>query len=162
MTFSVVFSLSIIWIASLPLARTAHTVIGRSHPVNGKKRRMALFARGYLEKNPYFGKLNNHVIRRQTNLISTLFYGQNDLSSSNGLHIHTHLITLLNLFGNGINKVIRLNRGESYGLLLRLFCWMNKVEIRFILYWKHTGCINIISPCLNLSLTTCLVPSIQI
>jgi hypothetical protein len=42
----------------------------------------------------HFDRLNNHVIRGQINLISTLFYGQNDLSSSNGLHIHTHLITL--------------------------------------------------------------------
>jgi hypothetical protein len=34
---------------------------------------MTLFAGGHPERNPYFDKLNNRIIRGQTNLISTLF-----------------------------------------------------------------------------------------
>jgi hypothetical protein len=45
-TFSIIRSLSMVWIASLPLARTARIVLARPHPVNGKKRKMTLFAGG--------------------------------------------------------------------------------------------------------------------
>jgi hypothetical protein len=64
-------------------------------------------------------------------LFSPYFPEQNNLSSNETVDIHT--TTLLPYYFTSINnKVIRsVKRINYFLLLLRLFCWEDKVEIRF-------------------------------